>query len=96
MKSLQKGILLITTCVLLSSCYSYTAVVGKGPQTNQKASKWNHYAVYGLAPISVVDSKELVGDAKDYSINITHTFINGLVSGLTFGLYNPTTVTVTK
>ncbi|WP_202803344.1 Bor family protein [Pedobacter arcticus] len=87
---------LVCTTTLLSSCYSYTAVVGKGPQTNEKVVKWNHYVVYGLAPVAVSDAKTLVGDAKDYSLNIQHSFVNGLIGAITFGIYTPTTVTVTK
>lgn len=87
---------LVCASILLSSCYSYTAVVGNGPQTNQKTVKWNHYAIYGLAPVAVTDAKELVGDAKDYSLNIQHSFVNGLIAAITFGVYTPTTVTVTK
>lgn len=87
---------LLAAIMLLSSCYSYTEVVGRGPQNNQKVAKWNHYAVYGLAPIKMADSKEAIGDAKDYSINIQHSFVNGLLAALTLGLYTPTTVTVVK
>ncbi|RKD17997.1 hypothetical protein BCY91_16260 [Pelobium manganitolerans] len=88
--------LLLGTTTLLSSCYSYTAVVGKGPQTHEKIVKWNHYVVYGLAPIAVSDAKQLAGDAKDYTLHIEHSFVNGLVAALTFGIYTPTTVSITK
>lgn len=85
-----------TASVLFSSCYSYTSVVGEGAQGNQQVTEWNHYVVYGLAPVSVSDSKEMAGGAENYTIHTRHTFVNGLISGLTFGLYNPTTTTVTK
>jgi hypothetical protein len=38
----------------------------------------------------------MAGGAKDYTVNIQHSFIDGLLSGLTGGLYTPTTTTVTK
>lgn len=85
-----------TASVLFSSCYSYTSVVGEGAQGNQEVTEWNHYVVYGLAPVSVSDSKEMAGGAENYTVHTRHTFVNGLISGLTFGLYNPTTTTVTK
>lgn len=87
---------LLTGIMLFSSCYSYTEVVGRGPQNNQKVAKWNHYAIYGLAPIKVSNSKEALGDVKDYSINVQHSFVNGLIAAITFGIYTPTTVTITK
>ncbi|MBC2839494.1 Bor family protein [Robiginitalea sp. SC105] len=87
---------LFAMCLLLSSCYSYTSVVGSGAQGNQQVTKWNHYVVYGLAPVGVSDSKEMADGAENYTVHTRHSFINGLVASLTFGIYTPTTTTVTK
>lgn len=81
---------------LLTSCYSYTSVVGQGAKGNQEVTKWNHYVIYGLAPVGVSDSKEMAGGANDYTVTTRQSFVNGLVSGLTFGIYTPTTTTVKK
>lgn len=88
------GALLVT--LLFSSCYSYTSTVGKGPQTNQKVTKWNHYVIAGLAPVGVSDSKQMAGDAENYEVFTRQSFVNGLISILTFSIYTPTTTTVTK
>jgi len=56
----------------------------------------NHYVVYGLAPIKVSDSKQMANGAENYTIHTEQSFVNGLVSFLTGGLYTPTTTTVTK
>jgi hypothetical protein len=95
-KMMKAGAVAFTASILLTSCYSYTSVVGTGAQGNQQVTEWNHYVVYGLAPVSVSDSKEMAGGAENYTVHTRHTFVNGLISGLTFGLYNPTTTTVTK
>tara|TARA_R110000787_G_scaffold7747_1_gene26029 strand:- start:4063 stop:4344 length:282 start_codon:yes stop_codon:yes gene_type:complete len=87
---------LFATSMLLSSCYSYTSVVGEGAKGNSQTTKWNHYVVYGLAPVGVSDSKAMAGGAKNYTVHTRQTFINGLVASLTFGLYTPSTTTVTK
>lgn len=87
---------LFASSMLLTSCYSYTSVVGEGAQGNQQVTEWNHYVVYGLAPVGVSDSKEMAGGAKNYTVHTRQSFVNGLVSALTFGLYSPTTTTVTK
>lgn len=84
------------TSILLTSCYSYTSVVGKGAQGNTQTTKWNHYVVYGLAPVEVSDSKKMADGAVNYTVHTRQTFVNGLVSSLTFGLYTPTTTTVIK
>ena len=81
---------------LLASCYTYTSVVGEGAKGSQKVEKWNHYLIEGLAPISVSDSKAMAGGAKDYTVTTSMTFVNGLIGAITFGIYTPTTTTVTK
>lgn len=88
--------LLLLSSTLLTSCYSYTSVVGEGAKGNQEVTKWNHYVIYGLAPVGVSDSKAMAAGATDYTVTTRQSFVNGLVSGLTFGLYSPTTTTVTK
>ena len=95
-KSLVKWSFIFAVSFMMTSCYTFTATVGNGPQTGTKIVAHNHYLVEGLAPISTVDTKELVGDAKDYSITVSHTFIDGFLAMLTSGMYAPTTVTITK
>jgi hypothetical protein len=38
----------------------------------------------------------MAGDAKNYQVTITHTFVDGLINALTSGLYAPTTTIVKK
>lgn len=88
--------LVLLGSTLLTSCYSYTSVVGEGAKGNQEVTKWNHYVVYGLAPVGVSDSKAMADGATDYTVTTKQSFVNGLIAGLTFGLYTPTTTTVKK
>ena len=90
------ALLLLLSATLLTSCYTYTVVVGKGAQSNQQVTKWNHYLIDGLAPLSVSDPKLMAGGATDYTVVTTHSFVNGLIAAITFGIYTPTTTTVTK
>jgi hypothetical protein len=97
MKNLTKMMAIVfASSMLLTSCYSYTSVVGDGAKGNSQTTKWNHYVVYGLAPVGVSDSKQMANGAKDYTVHTRQSFVNGLVSALTGGLYTPTTTTVTK
>lgn len=61
-----------------------------------QVTKKNHYVIGGLGAVKVSDSKAMAGGAKDYTIKTEQTFIDGLLSVLTFGIYTPTTTTVTK
>ena len=80
----------------MTSCYTYTVTVGKGAQTGVEVRKMNHYLIYGLAPVGVSDPKAMAGGAEDYDVTITHTFIDGLINAITFGIYSPTTTIVKK
>lgn len=90
-------LLIFFACIIcLNSCYTYSYSVGKGSQTGKTISKKNHYVIYGLVPIHTSDPNAMAGDAKDYDIKISHTFVDGLINSLTFGVYNPTTTKVIK
>jgi predicted small secreted protein len=95
-KIIRLSVVVFCTSMLLTSCYTYTSVVGRGAQGNTQVKKWNHYLINGLVPVGVSDSKEMAGGATDYSVKTEMSFVNGLVSGLTFGIYAPSTTTVTK
>jgi len=95
-KTFKLMTVVFTMSIMLTSCYTYTSVVGKGAQGNTSVAKWNHYVIFGLAPVGVSDSKAMAGGATDYTVTTSHTFVNGLVAALTFSIYTPTTTTVTK
>ncbi|MCM5662193.1 Bor family protein [Galbibacter mesophilus] len=95
-KSLRLLTAIFAVSMLFTSCYSYTSTVGQGAQGYNQKTAWNHYVIYGLAPVGVSDSKKLADGAEDYTVHTRQTFVNGLVSALTFGIYTPTTTTVTK
>lgn len=95
-KTMKMMTVAFTASVLLTSCYSYTSVVGKGAQGSNEVTKWNHYVIYGLAPVEVSDSKQMADGAENYTVHTRQSFVNGLLSSITFGIYTPTTTTVTK
>lgn len=86
------GLLLIST----SSCYTYQFSVGNGAQTGSSVTKKNHYLLYGLAPVGTSDPKQMANGAADYDVHIQHTFVDGLLNMITFGIYTPTTTKVTR
>ena len=95
-KPMKTMAIVFAAAMLLTSCYSYTSVVGNGAQGYTKVTKWNHYVIYGLAPVGVSNSKQMADGAENYTVHTRQSFLNGLVSALTYGLYTPTTTTVTK
>ena len=95
-KSTRLMTLVLVASMLLTSCYTYTTTVGKGAQGNSKVTEWNHYLLDGLAPVKMSNPKQMAGGAENYTVTTRISFINGLVAGLTWGIYTPTTTTVTK
>lgn len=95
-KSMKMMMVLCASSLLLTSCYSYTSVVGTGAQGNSQTTEWNHYVIYGLGPVGVSNSKTMAGGADNYTVHTRQSFVNGLISAITFGIYTPTTTTVTK
>jgi hypothetical protein len=95
-KKLFNLILVFVISTSFTSCYTYSMTIGKGAQTGIEYRKMNHYLIYGLAPISTANVKEMAGGAIDYEIIIKHTFVDGLLNALTCGIYTPTTTIVRK
>jgi hypothetical protein len=93
----MKNFLLFSGLVLtLSSCYTRSYVVGDGPQTGVEMTQKNHFVIYGLVPLSTSNPAQMAGSATNYQGTHSHRFIDGLINALTFGIYSPTTTTVTK
>ncbi|MFN3761538.1 MAG: Bor family protein [Algoriphagus aquaeductus] len=95
-KLIINSALMVVLSGTLTSCFTQTYVVGNGPQKGIETIEKSHYLVYGLAPVKTADPVKMAGDAKDYSVTIQHSFVDGLLNAITFGLYTPTTTKVVK
>ena len=42
------------------------------------------------------DPQKMAGEAKDFEVTEVHTFVDGLIGVLTFGIYTPPTTKVQK
>jgi hypothetical protein len=82
--------------LLMVSCYTLTYNVGEGAKTGVVLKEKNHYLIYGLAPIKTSDPTKMADGAANYTVTIEHTFVDGLLNAITFGIYTPTTTTVVK
>jgi hypothetical protein len=91
-----KFLLLFACIVSLTSCYTYTFDVGNGANTGVETTQKNHYLIAGLVPLSEVDHEKLAKGASDYTVKIEHSFVDGLLNVITFGIYTPTTTTITR
>ena len=82
---------------LLSSCYTMTHKVGNGAQSGTSTDARQWYILWGLVPINSVDSKQMAGDATDYTVKTQMTAVDVIIGAFT-GIITvqPMTVKVTK
>jgi len=94
------GVFLIVTMfafsATLSSCYTHKFAIGDGPKTGVDVEGKNHFFLYGLVTGKVSDPQAMADGAEDYEVTEVHTFVDGLLGVITFGIYTPTTTKVQK
>ncbi len=67
------ALLLIVSILALTGCYTNTHVVGNGAKGKEVITKQQWFALWGLVPISEVDSKDMADGAKDYEVTTQFT-----------------------
>ena len=90
----RNRLLALIALMASAGCYHVTVVTG-APSASQKIDKpWQNSFVEGLVPPSEISSKETCpqGVAK---VETERSFLNGLVSSLTYSIYTPLHATVT-
>lgn len=95
-RKLKEATCFIAASMMLASCYTTRTYVGD-VQPNDPVVKMNHvtnnFFLWGLAPggHSEIADKDYVKDNKNYMVEKQQTFVNGLLSAITWGIYCPMT-----
>jgi hypothetical protein len=93
-KRLGAALVGVALVVGLAGCYEHTVTVGAGaPHGPVAYDHWENFWLGGLIGHVQVDVKRIC-PSGDATIYVQQSFLNGLVSGLTGGIFTPTTVTV--
>jgi hypothetical protein len=97
----MKNIFTFSACLFLfttslTSCFVNRFDIGKGAQSTVEVHKQNHYFIAGLVPAGVSNPVQMAGGTNDYTVTILHTFLDGVIGIITFGIYTPTTTIVKK
>ena len=95
-KTLNVIMLSIVISMLMSSCYTQKYMVGEGSQTGVETKEKNNYFLFGLVDGKISDPKNMANGVENYSVTTEMTFVDGLLSALTWGIYSPTTTKVQK
>jgi hypothetical protein len=95
MKKLISIVLLLA--LITTGCMAHMHKVGQGAQTNEKDQARQWYILFGLVPLNDVDTSEMAGEEKDYTIKTESSALDILI-GLftTWVTIGSRTVTVTK
>ncbi len=97
MKKTTKIIAFVAAAALfLTACQTQQAQIKGAPKGNPAVSKTQHLFIYGLAgQPAVIDAAAVCGGAdKVQAIETQMSFIDGLLTGITYSLYTPRTVKV--
>lgn len=80
--------------ILLAGCYHVTVVTSAPPASTAVNKEWQNSFVYGLVPPAELNVKDQCpnGVAK---VETERSFLNGLVSLLTWSIYTPMHTEVT-
>lgn len=94
MKRLSSVVCCMTTVLLLSSCYSSTVTVGDMNPSDpavEVATAHDAHFIGGLIGHPKREASDYVGDNKNYRVKQYTSFVDGLLSSITAGIYTPTT-----
>ena len=86
--------LLLAAAALCGGCYHVTVLTGATPGTQTIDKEWQHSFIIGLVPPAEIDAGSVCksGVAK---VETERSFLNGLVSAITYNIYSPIHATVT-
>lgn len=94
---MKKILLTLVVAFALTSCYNTRILMG-GAKADQPMvavnTQWCSSFLFGIIPMESTNIKPSdYVSASSYVIRTHKTFLNGLVSGITFGIYTPTQTT---
>jgi hypothetical protein len=85
---------LAAVCLLASGCFHQIVQTGRAPGTTVVSKPWTPTWVFGLVAAPPIDvSKECPNGVA--TVETQMSFVNALVSAITFGIYSPHDVKIT-
>lgn len=80
--------ILVLGALLLTGCYHVTVISGTSPSPTVVDKPWQNSFVYGLVPPPELNVKEQCPNGVQ-KVETETSFVNGLVSALTWSIYTP-------
>ena len=88
-----RTVVLVLAATIAAGCYHVTVDTGRRPSGQTIEQPWANSFVYGLVPPKTVETASQCPDGVA-RVESQISFLNGLVSVLTFSIYTPMTITV--
>ncbi len=86
--------MLAATVAVFAGCYHYTVISGAPASSTKIELPWQKSWVAGLVPPDTIKSQTTCPQGIA-SFETKHSFLNGLVAGLTYSIFTPIHPTVT-
>jgi hypothetical protein len=92
---MRNGSLLLVAllAVVASGCYRATVETGHAPSGETVSQNWAASFIYGLIPPSTVQTAARCPHGAAV-VQTQHSFMNMIVTGITFGLFSPMSINV--
>ena len=88
------SLVMLALALPLGACYRVTVNTGAPAATQKVEVPWANSFVYGLVPPPPINTASKCPNGVSQVVT-QHSFLNGLVSALTWSLYTPVDVRVT-
>jgi len=90
----RKQISIIVAAALLAGCYHAIIDTGRPSSTEVIDRPWSNSFIYGLVPPPVLETMAKCPNGVS-KVETQHSFLNEVVSAVTFGIYTPMSIRVT-
>ena len=87
-------VLIVAMAFLTMGCAAHIHEIGKGAQGGNIIEQRQWYVLWGLVPINEVDSAEMAGSTKDYTITTQYSPIDVII-GMVAGIVTVSSRTIT-
>ena len=91
---MERTVTMALVMIALSGCYHATIETGLPPSNERFEEAWAASWIFGLVPPSTVETAARCPDGVA-RVETKLSFLNGLVSALTFSIFTPMHITVT-
>lgn len=86
----MKNLVLVLGFIFATSCVTQNFRLSEGPAKTVPAYEGtSHFIFWGIGQEKEIDPKEVCGTRKIAQVQSSLSFINGLLSGITYGIYSP-------